>query len=54
MQEYVAVLKQKQMDCEDGYSVKHREVDESNNKIVSISLTVPREYEWPNGSYTFK
>lgn len=29
------------MDCQDHYSVKHTEVDESNTKIVNISLTVP-------------
>lgn len=40
MWEYVAILKQKQMDCQDYYSVKHTEVGESNSKIVNISLTL--------------
>lgn len=34
MWEYVAFLKQKQMDCQDDYSVKHVEVYEFNIKIV--------------------
>lgn len=40
MWEYVAILKQKQMDCESDYSVKHTEVYEFNTKNC---LTLPLE-----------
>lgn len=43
MWEYVAILKQNQVDCQDYYSIKHTEVGEYNSKIVNISLTLSPE-----------
>ena len=49
MWEYVAILKQKQMDWQEDYTIKHTEVDESNTKTVKyFPKSVPLEYESPN------
>lgn len=50
MWKQVAVLKQKQMVCQDDYSIKHTEADETNTKIVNISQSLCLESMC---SYTF-